>query len=204
MPRLAIVGAGCVVALTVAAPSASGFGSLDNGFGAGGTLVLSVGSGGQSAGNGIALASGGALRVGGEAIDGGTSQFALLRLDANGTPASAATTLTPVGADAAAAAIVTGSDGRSLLAGYALGASGSVFGVARYLDGGSLDTAGFGAGSGTQQAAIGDGNDSAARAVAAYGADQFVAAGRALDGGSVKIALVRLQSDGSIDPGFNA
>jgi uncharacterized delta-60 repeat protein len=62
---------------------------------------------------------------------------------------------------------------------------------------------GFGSG-GTQQVAVGGGNDSAARAVASYGTDMTVAGGRALDAGVVKFALVRLLSSGSVDPGFAA
>src|SRR6059058_4427806 len=121
MARLAIVGTACAAVLAVAAPSAGAFGSLDNTFGSGGTLMLSVGDGGQSAGNGVGVAQFGALRVAGEAIDTGDSKLALLRLDPNGTPASLGTTLTPLGGDAGAAAIVTRADGRSVVAGYGAG-----------------------------------------------------------------------------------
>src|SRR5437763_6545524 len=202
MARLTIVGIACTAVLAVAAPSAAAFGSLDNTFGSGGTLLVSVGDGAESAGNGVSIAPFGALRVAGEAIDGGESKLALLRLDPNATPASLGTTLTPLGGDAAAAGIVTGPDGRSVVAGYGADASGSVFGFARYLGDGSLDTSSFGSG-GTQQAAVGSDNESAARAVAAYGSDMFVAAGRALDAGIRKFGIVRLLSDGSIDPGFS-
>src|SRR5439155_1401208 len=203
MPRLASLGAACAVVLAVGAPTAGASGNLDNSFGFGGGLLLSVGDGGQSAGNGIALTPTGGLSVAGEAIDGSESKFTLLDLDANASPASLSTTLTPIGGDAAGAAIVNRADGKSVVAGYGLGASGSVFAIARYLPNRSLDTSGFGSG-GTQQAALGADNDSAARALAAYGPDMVVAAGRALDGGIVKVALVRLLSDGSIDPGFGA
>jgi uncharacterized delta-60 repeat protein len=143
------------------------------------------------------------LRVGGEAIDGSASKFVLLRLDANATPASLGITLAPVGGDAAGAAIISQADGGSVVAGYGLGAVGNDFGIARFLGDGSLDTAGFGSG-GTQQVVLGADSDSAARAVAAYGQDELVAAGRALDAGVVKVALVRLLSGGSVDPGFSA
>ena len=88
MPRLATLGAACAVVLAVGAPSAVASGSLDNGFGSGGALLLSVGGGDQSAGNGVALTPSGGLRVAGEAIDGSESKFVLLRLDANAAPAS--------------------------------------------------------------------------------------------------------------------
>jgi uncharacterized delta-60 repeat protein len=202
MLRLATLGAAFAAVLALGAPAAAAPGNLDNGFGSGGALMLSVGNGGQSAGNGVALGPGGALRVAGEAIDGNQSKFAFLRLDANAAPASLGSTFTSIGGDAAGAAIVSQPDGRSVVAGYGFGASGNDFALARYLDDGSLDTAGFGSG-GTQQAALGAGNDSAARAVAPYGTDMLVAAGQALDsGGVVKFALVRLLSGGSIDPGF--
>ena len=143
MPRLAPVGAACLAALVAGAPTAAASGNLDNSFGPGGALVLSVGDGGQSAGNGIAVAPGGGLRVAGEAIDGPESKFAFLRLDANG--ALLGTTLTSLGGDAAGAALFTQADGKSLVAGYGSGV-GTGFGFARYLDDGSLDTAGFGSG----------------------------------------------------------
>jgi uncharacterized delta-60 repeat protein len=203
MLRLFIPAAVVTVGLAIGAPCAAASGSLDGAFGSGGVLLLPVGSDGQSAGNGIALAPSGGLRVAGEAIDGAVSRLVLLRLDANATPASLGSTLTPLGGDAAAAAIVTQADGKSVVAGYGLGVAGNNFGFARYLDDGSLDTAGFGSG-GTQQATLGAGNDSAARAVAGYGTDQVVAAGRALDAGVIKVALVRVLGSGTIDPGFAA
>src|SRR4051794_25151110 len=99
MPRLATLVATCLAVLAFGASSAAAFGSLDTGFGFGGGLLLSVGDGGQSAGNGIALAPTGGLRVAGEAIDGAESKFVFLRMDADGTPASLGTTLTPLGGD---------------------------------------------------------------------------------------------------------
>jgi uncharacterized delta-60 repeat protein len=203
MQRLGAVGVVCAAVLAAGAPPAAAVGDLDNSFGGGGTLIFPVGSGGQSAGNGVALVPGGGLDVGGEALDGAISNLVLVRLDANATPASVATTLAPLGGDAAGAAIVVRGDGKAVVAGYGLGALGNSFGVARFLPGGSLDTAGFGSG-GVQQAAVGADNDSAARALAAYGPDEFVAAGRGLDGGVIKVALVRLLSNGSVDPGFGA
>src|SRR5206468_2556499 len=82
--------------LAVGAPTAAASGNLDNSFGFGGGLLLSVGDGGQSAGNGIALTPTGGLSVAGEAIDGSESKFTLLDLDANASPASLSTTLTPI------------------------------------------------------------------------------------------------------------
>jgi uncharacterized delta-60 repeat protein len=175
-------------------------GNLDNGFGAGGVLVLSVGTGGQSAGNGIAVAPNGGLRAAGEAIDGPESKFAFLRLDANGTLLG--TTLTSLGGDAAGAAIFTQADGRSVVAGYGF-AAGNNFGLARYGDDGAPDTAGFGSG-GTLVVPVGGGGDSAARAVAGYGPDQAVAAGWALDAGTRKVAIVRVLAGGTADPSFAA
>jgi uncharacterized delta-60 repeat protein len=190
------MGAACVIALALGAPAAAAPGSLDNGFGSGGALLLPVGSGGQSAGNGIALAPSGGLRVAGETIDQGESKFVLLRSDANASPGSVGTTLTSLGGDAAGAAIVTQADARSVVGGYGFAGGGNVFGFARYLDDGSLDTGGFGAG-GTQLTPVGNGNDSAARALAPYPPDMFVAAGRALDAGAVKVALVYLSGGGA-------
>src|SRR3954471_11003726 len=115
MPRLAPLGAACLV-LLVGAPPAVASGNLDNDFGPGGALLLSVGNAGQSAGNGIAVTIGGGLRAAGEAVDGPESKFAFLRLDANGRLLG--TTLTSLGGDAAGAALFTRADGRSLVAGY--------------------------------------------------------------------------------------
>jgi uncharacterized delta-60 repeat protein len=203
MERLGAVGVVCAAVLAAGAPPAAAVGDLDNGFGNGGTLLVPVGTGGQSAGNGVAVVAGGGLDVGGEAIDGSASNLVLLRLDSNATPASLGTTLTPLGGDAAGAAIVVQGDGKAVVAGYGLGALGNSFGIVRFLPGGSLDTAGFGA-AGVQQAAVGADSDSAARALAAYGPGELVAAGRALDAGVIKVALVRLSSNGSVDPGFSA
>jgi len=194
MPSPSLLAATCVMYLLVAAPAVAAPGALDDGFGSGGALMLGVGSGGQSAANGVALAPSGALRVAGEAIDGATMQAVLLRLDANATPASAATTLTPIGAEASGAAIVTRGDGRSTVAGYGAGTS---FAFARYLDDGSPDGPAL-------QVPVGSNNDAAARAIAPYGTDQLVAAGRARDAGVTKVALVRLGGDGMLDGTFNA
>src|SRR4051794_31932784 len=140
MPRLAMLAAILSAILATAAPPALAAGTVDNSFGFGGAVLLSVGNGGQSAGNGIAAAPSGALRIGGEAIDGPQSDMALVRLDANGSPGSVGITLTPLGGDAAGAGIVTLADGRSVVAGYGFAAGQNVFGFARYRDDGSLDS----------------------------------------------------------------
>jgi uncharacterized delta-60 repeat protein len=202
MPRLALLGAACVTLLAVAAPAAAAPGSLDGSFGSGGVLLLSVGGGGQSAGNGIATGPAGGLLAGGEAIEGTESQFVLLRLDDNGTPASVGTTLTSIGGDAAGAGLVVQADGRPVVAGYG-GAGGNVFAATRYAADGSLDTAGFGTG-GIAQLPVGADMDSAARAVALYAPDRLLLGGRALDVGGYKMALVRLLADGSSDPSFSS
>src|SRR4051812_8204660 len=198
--RTVLAGAFALV-LATAAPVAATPGSLDNGFGSGGTLLRPVGDGGQSSGNGIALAPSGGLRMAGEALDSGESRLFLMRLDENGSPASASTTLTSLGGDAAAAAVVTAPDGGSVVAGYGFSGGGNVFGFARYLDDGTLDTSGFGAG-GTRTAALGPSNDSSARAIAPYGQDQLVAAGRALTPTGRQFGIVRLLPGGTIDGAF--
>jgi uncharacterized delta-60 repeat protein len=92
-------------------------------------------------------------------------------------------------------------DGRILVVGSTPGASGSDFGVARFLADGTPDT-GFGRGSGRVSVSIGSGNDEA-WAAAAQADGRIVVAGLASSGSATDFAVVRLREDGSLDPSFD-
>src|SRR5262249_57228426 len=98
-------------------------GMLDTaGFGTGGIVTTSVGSG-DAAASGLALQADGKLVAAGQASNGTNTDFALVRYDTSGTPdgtfGSGGIVTTPIVNDAAAAAIVYQPDGLLAVPGFA-------------------------------------------------------------------------------------
>ena len=126
----------------------SSAGVLDMSFGHSGFATISRGSASIDAANAVALVSGGKILLAGSAITGSAnSEFALIRLNANGSLdtsfGSHGITLTNFVQPASAAAMAVESDGKILLAGSNGSASGSAYpyvALARYNSNGTLDT----------------------------------------------------------------
>jgi uncharacterized delta-60 repeat protein len=111
-------------------------GMLDTaGFGTGGIVTTSVGTG-DAAASGLALQADGKLVAAGQASNGTNTDFALVRYDTSGTPdgmfGSGGIVTTPIVNDAAAAAIVYQPDGFLAVAGFAMNTQMDVA-VARYV-----------------------------------------------------------------------
>jgi uncharacterized delta-60 repeat protein len=111
-------------------------GMLDTaGFGTGGIVTTSVGTG-DAAASGLALQADGKLVAAGQASNGTNTDFALVRYDTSGTPdgtfGSGGIVTTPIGNDDAAAAIVYQPDGFLAVAGFATTTQMDVA-VARYV-----------------------------------------------------------------------
>ena len=111
-------------------------GMLDTaGFGTGGIVTTSVGTG-DAAASGLALQADGKVVAAGQASNGTNTDFALVRYDTSGTPdgtfGSGGIVTTPIGNDAGAAAIVYQPDGFLAVAGFATTTQMDVA-VARYV-----------------------------------------------------------------------
>jgi uncharacterized delta-60 repeat protein len=176
-------------------------GSLDPSFAGDGTIETGFG-GEPSAANAVAIQPDGKIVAAGE-TDFGDGRFALARYNPDGSPdtdfAGDGRVLTDIGGgDDGANAVAIQPDGKIVAAGNTAFGGGN-FGLARYNPDGSLDTTFAGNG----KLEVGFGGNEAANAVAIQADDgKIVVAGESdLDDGGY--ALVRLSSDGSLDPSFD-
>jgi uncharacterized delta-60 repeat protein len=103
--------------------------------------------------------------------------------------------------DDEAFALASQSDGKLVAAGYSNNGSGKVISLARYTRNGALDTT-FGTG-GKVTTAIG-GADDEALALAIQSDGKLVIAGQSWNGSQLIFALVRYNTDGSLDTTFNS
>lgn len=126
-------------------------GSLDPSFGAGGKTTISFGSGGDLA-TGIALQPDGKIVVAGRSVQGIADEFAVARLDSNGSLdtsfGSGGKVLAPISDSADAAALALQPDGKAVVAGTVDIGSGTYFAFARVL-GNTLTVTKAGTGEGT-------------------------------------------------------
>jgi len=180
-------------------------GTLDTSFGGDGRITTAIGSG-DDFGNAVHVQADGKIVVAVSSL-GGSSEFEVgvvryhpdgsLDTSFNGT--GIATTAVGDGA-AFAAAIAVQSDGKILLAGYALVAGSNNFAVVRFLSDGTLD-GGFGSG-GKVTTAVGSGFDFAS-SLTLQSDGRIVVAGYTFNGGDNDFAVVRYQSNGSLDTTFS-
>jgi uncharacterized delta-60 repeat protein len=159
----------------------------------------------------IAIQADGNIVAAGSANNGSQNVFALARynapdgsLDANFNGTGLVTTAIGTVDDQAQALVVQSSDQKLVVAGFSYDGSQYVFALARYNTDGSPD-AGFGTG-GIVTTPIGLVDDEAF-AIAIQSDDKIVAAGYSseMNGSSIqsRVALVRYNADGSLDPTFN-
>lgn len=135
---------------------------------------------------------------------GATWNFALTRFKSNGSLDtdfdSDGIVITPIGnTNDRAACLVLQPDGKLTAAGYSYNGSDLDFALARYNSDGSLDGS-FGGG-GTVVTPLGTGDD-AATCLALQPDGKLVAAGYSVNGGNRDFALIRYNSDGSLDGNF--
>jgi uncharacterized delta-60 repeat protein len=179
-------------------------GSLDNTFDADGIATASIGN--QSfSGNGIALQNDGKIVVVGESTNGLYTDFALTRLNTDGsldnTFDSDGIVTSHIGTSAAAYSVVVQNDGKLVLSGTSINGVGHVVTVARYNSNGSLDNT-FDT-DGVATTAIGtvydDGDD-----LILQGDGKIVVAGYTASSIDGDIALLRYNSNGNLDSTFDA
>ena len=170
-------------------------GTLDTGFGTGGIVTTSIGSGYDYA-HALVIQSDGKIVVAGSSSNGSKYNFALVRYNANGTLDTGFGTggivTTPIGSGFDSAyALGIDTDGRILAAGYSNNGSNYDFALVRYNANGTLDT-GFGTG-GIVTTPIGS-IDDYAFALGIQSDGGIVVAGRSYNGSNYDFALVRYWS----------
>jgi uncharacterized delta-60 repeat protein len=165
-------------------------GAPDSSFGSAGRLTIP----GVSLGDSLAVQSDGRIVIAGSVPVSGTAQFALMRLNASGSPDGSfgsnglVTTGFTTQADFARAVAIQ-ADGRIVVAGQSSNRSNPDFAVARYAASGALD-ASFGAGG--KMAIDFFGSFDGAESVAIQSDAKVVVGGFARNGTSTGYALVRI------------
>src|SRR6266487_2601249 len=187
-----------------------GDGTLDPTFGAGGQVLTDLGGAGRYDGAyAVAVEPDGKILAAGFSDAGGSTDFAVVRYDGDGTldPAFGAggQVLTNFGGSDYAYAVAVQGDGKVVAAGSSDAGGSTDFALARYNDYGSLDSR-FGGGGKVLTDVSGRGSEDDARAVAIQADGEIVAAGRsnAVRDTARDFALVRYNDDGSLDGRFGA
>jgi uncharacterized delta-60 repeat protein len=180
-------------------------GSLDTTFGTDGKVITSVGDDSEAA-YGVAIQDDDKIVVAGASWLSGTVDFSLVRYNSDGsldtTFGTGGKVLTSIGSGndfGSALAIQDG--GKIVVAGYSNANGSNDFALVRYNSDGSLDTT-FGTG-GIVLTPIGSGDDRG-YAVTIQDGGKIVVAGQSNNGSNDDFALVRYNSDGSLDTTFGA
>jgi len=175
----------------------------DPGFGTGGKVITKIGGRDDNA-YALGIQADGKIVVAGNAWNGANYDFAVVRYNTDGSLdpgfGSGGKVITPVGSgNANAYALGIQADGRIVVAGNAWNGANYDFAVVRYNTDGTLDI-GFG-GTGKVSTPVLAGNDNAyALAIQADG--KIVVAGDSFNGGDHDFAVVRYNTNGTLDPGF--
>ena len=177
-------------------------GNLDQTFGRGGKVTTDF-NGTTDIAYAIALQPDGKIVVAGYMDEySGSYDFAVVRYNTDGSLDKSfngtGKVITSIGPNVAYSVAIEG-DGKIVLAGYGTG-SDYDFAVVRYNSDGSPDTS-FN-GTGKVITPVGSSADFG-QGVAIQGDGRIVVAGRSFDGSMVDFALVRYNSDGSLDTSFN-
>ncbi|MBE7497839.1 MAG: hypothetical protein HS117_23080 [Verrucomicrobiaceae bacterium] len=174
--------------------------SPDPSFGSNGVVTVPVGSN-QDVAHALVLQADGKLIAAGWTQSAADKDFAMVRLNANGSLDTSFGTsgkvVTPIGNDNEAYAMTLDGSGRILLAGYAMAGGVRTFAVARYFSTGALDTSFNGTGMMAQ--AFGD----FPCAIRVHSDGKIVIAGTSAQPGGDDFAVTRLWPDGSRDTSFN-
>ena len=187
-------------ALTFAAP-----GDLDPTFGSGGKVITPVGSSDDGASS-VAIQPDGKIVAAGNSFNGTNADIAVVRYNTVGTLDTSfggtGKVITPVGSsNDGASSVAIQPDGKIVAAGYSFnGANSNDFAVVRYNTDGTLDTS-FG-GTGKVITPISSSHD-AASSVAIQSDGKIVAAGTSGNFPNFDFAVVRYNTDGTLDTSFN-
>jgi len=185
--------------LTVAASK-----DVDLTFSPTGKIMTAVGRGNANA-QSIAVQRDGKIVVAGVAFAAHKSDFALVRYNTDGsldrTFNRTGKVTTTIGRAAGANSVAMQRDGKIVLAGYSTDASKQDFALTRYNADGTLDTSFNNTGKVT--CAVGTDKDQA-RSVAVQSDGKIVVAGHSSTDRKCKFALVRYNTDGTLDTTFNS
>jgi uncharacterized delta-60 repeat protein len=184
--------------------AAAAEGDLDTSFNSDGILTTAIGTQFDVA-NSVALQSDGKIVAAGYSDNGSDYDFALVRHNTDGSLDTSFSTdgkvITAIGTsydDASSVAVQ--SDGKIVAAGYSLTGGSQDFAVVRYNTDGSLD-ASFST-DGKVTTAVGS-SDDVAYSIALQSDGKIVAAGTSYNGSNYDFALVRYNTDGSLDTSFD-
>ncbi len=180
-------------------------GSLDTGFSGDGKVTTAVGL--YSEGNSVIIQADGKILVAGISntnIYGTNERIALVRYNSDGSLDTGFSddgkVTTAVGSQGFGKSVALQADGKILVAGYSWNGSNPDFALVRYNRNGSLDTSFSGDGKVTTAIGL----DDYGYAVAVQADGKILVAGSSNDGvRNVYFALVRYNSDGSLDTGFS-
>ena len=190
-------------------------GTPDTTFGGGTGRVLTDFANWSDSAAGVAIQSDGKIVVAGTAGNGVTSDFAVARYNADGSPdttfngtGKVITSFTvpfPGVGDSSASSLVLQSDGKIVVAGHAQNGTDIDFAVARYHGNistgapGTLDTT-F---NGTGKILTSFGGEEFITSMALQPNGKILVAGQATIGGGIDSALARYDSNGALDTSFN-
>ena len=180
-------------------------GDLDSSFSNDGKQNTDLGINYDDWGYSAAIQADGKILVAGYSAIGSNSDFALVRyntdgsLDASFNGDGIQTTAIGSGDDEGSSVAIQ-ADGKIVVAGRSFTGSNYDFAIVRYNSDGSLDNS-F-SGDGKQTTAIGSGRDQGS-SVAIQADGKIVVAGYSYNGTNFDFALVRYNSDGSLDISFN-
>jgi uncharacterized delta-60 repeat protein len=179
-------------------------GSLDNSFGTNGKVTTPIGSG-NDFGLSAAIQSDDKIVVSGYSFNGLNNDFAVVRYNSDGTldnnfgTGGKVTTALGSFGDLAYSMVIQ-SDGKIILAGYSDTTNSNFFGLVRYNSDGSLDAT-FGSG-GIVTTHVGLSDDQC-YSVALQSDGKIVAAGYSHNGNDDDFALVRYNTNGTLDNTFD-
>ncbi len=179
-------------------------GSLDNTFSDDGKVTTKIGSS-DDVGYSLSIQQDGKIVVAGYSFQGGKAVFALVRYNADGSLDNSfdsdGKVTTAIGnGDDIGWSVTLQPDGKILLAGLSSNGSDYDFALLRYNTNGSLDNSFDGDGKVTT--AIGSGDD-VGFSVAIQPDGKILMAGYSFNGSDYDFALVRYNSDGSLDKSFD-
>jgi len=181
--------------------------TLDSSFGTGGKVSTDIGTNSSDGGSAIVLQSDGKILVSGGSNASGSTDFALVRYNSDGSLDSSFGTggkvTTDIGTTSAdqTSAIALQSDGKILVSGAFDAGGGSYnFAVVRYNSNGTLD-ASFGTG-GKVTTDIGTNSGDQATAMTVQSDGKILLAGYSNASGSYDFAVVRYNSAGTLDASF--
>jgi uncharacterized delta-60 repeat protein len=183
-------------------------GTLDASFGASGKVLTDLNSGSWDQATTMAVQNDGKILVGGSSLMTGHRDFAVVRINANGSLDTSLNSngkvLTDLGANFSEYinAMTVQSDGKILVAGYSDAAGTFDFAVVRYNANGSLDTS-FNS-TGKLLTDIGAGSYEEVYAMVQQSDGKILVAGSSDASGSEDFALVRYNTDGTLDTSFNS